>query len=84
MKLNDKYQIVVTVLLRKEKQNRDIKFVSVYHNSSTKTVINFKYDLGKYFQEVLFRIDNWINEGPGWIIEIVESEYVHIFVYSPL
>ena len=84
MKLNDKYQIVVTVLLRKEKQNRDIKFVSVYHNSSTKTVINFKYDLGKYFQEVLFRIDNWINEGPGWIIEIVESEYVDIFVYSPL
>ena len=71
-------------MLRKEKQNRGIKCVSVYHNSSTKTVIIFKYDLNKSFQEVLYRIDNWINERPGWIIEILEAEYVDIFVYSPL
>ena len=46
-------------------------------------MINFKYDLDKSFQ-VLYRIDNWINEGSGWVIESVGAEYVNISVYSPL
>ena len=71
-----KYQIIVKVLLRKDKQNGDIEFAPAYFNSTTKTVINFKYDLGKSFQDVLYRIDNWTNEGSGWVIEIVEAEYV--------
>ena len=54
-------------------------------NSATKTVINSdKYDLGKSFQEMLYRIDNWINEGSGWIIESVAAEYVNISIYNPL
>ena len=32
----------------------------------------------------MHRIDNWINERSGWIIESVEAEYVNIFVYSSL
>ena len=61
--LNDKikgfkYQITVKGLLRKDKQNGGIEFAPVYFNSSTKTVINFKYDLDKSFQEVLNRTDN--------------------------
>ena len=35
-----KYQITVKVLLRKDKQNRDIEFALVYFNSTPKTVIN--------------------------------------------
>ena len=53
-----KYQITVKVLLKKHKQNGDIEFAPVYFNSVTKTVINFKYDLSKYFQEVLYGIGN--------------------------
>ena len=64
-----KYQ-TVKVLLRKDKENGGIEFAPVYFNSTTKIVINFKYDLDKSFQEVLYRIDNWINERPGWVIEI--------------
>ena len=45
---------------------------------------NFKYDLDNSFQEVLHRIDNWINERSGWLIESVDAEYVNISVYSPL
>ena len=30
------------------------------------------------------RIDTWINEGCGWIIESIEAQYVNISVYSPL
>ena len=35
-----KYQITVVVLLYKHKINGDIKYVPVYFNSATKTVIN--------------------------------------------
>ena len=35
-------------------------------------------------QEVLNRIDIWISEGSGWIIESVDGEYVIISIYSPL
>ena len=30
------------------------------------------------FQEILYMIDNWINEGFGWIIELIESQYINI------
>ena len=57
-----KCQITIKALLRKDKQNWDIEFAPVYFNSTTKTVINFKYDLDKSFQEVLNKIENWINK----------------------
>ena len=80
-----KYQITVTVLLCKHKQNGDIEYAPVYFNSAIKTVTNSeKSDLDKSFQEILYRIDNWINEGSGWIIESIEAQYVNISVYSPL
>ena len=47
-------------------------------------MINIKYVLNKSFEEVLHRIKSWINEGSGWIIEILKTEYVSISVYSPL
>ena len=65
--------------------NRDIEYAPVYFNSATKTVVNYdKYDLDKSFQEILYRIDNRINEGFGWIIESIEAQYVNTSVYSPL
>ena len=80
-----KYQIPETVLLCKHKQNGGIEYAPVYFNSATKTVINFdKYDIDKSFQEILCRIDNWINEGSGWIIESMEAQYENISAYSPL
>ena len=80
-----KYQITVTVLLYKHRINGDIEYSPVYFNSATKTVISSdKYDLDKSFQEILYRIDNWINNGSGWIIESINGEYVNISAYSPL
>ena len=32
----------------------------------------------------MYRIDNWINEGSGWIIELIESQYINISTYRPL
>ena len=47
-------------------------------------MINSEFNIDKSFQEVLYRIDNWINEGSGWKIESINGEYVNIFLYSPL
>ena len=33
---------------------------------------------------MLYRIDNWSNEGSGWIIESIEAQYMNISIYSPL
>ena len=55
-----KYQITVKDLLRKHKENGDIAFVRVYFSSTIKTVIALKYDLDRSFQDVLYRIDNWL------------------------
>ena len=73
-----KYQITVKVLLKKYKLNGEIEFRLVYFNSVTKTVTNHRFQLESSFQEILYMIDNWINEGSGWIIEIIESQYINI------
>ena len=40
--------------------------------------------LDKFSQEISCRIDNWINEGSGSVIELIDAEYVNISVFSPL
>ena len=54
-------------------------------NSTTKKVINpCEFNRDQSFQEILYRIDNWINEGFGWIIESIEGFYLNVSSYSPL
>ena len=80
-----KYQVTVKFLLKKHKDNGDIEFSLVYFNSKNKTVINVEYMLDKSFQEILYRkIENWINERSGWVIESIKVEYVNISIFSPL
>ena len=70
-------------MLKKYKLNSEIEFPPVYFNSLTKTIINNRFKLENAFQEVLYRIDCWINEGSGWIIESIESQYISISIYRP-
>ena len=79
-----KYQKTLKVMLTKYKPNGKIEFRLVYFNSTTKTVINHKYSLKNAFQEILYKIDNWINEGSGWVIELTESQYINVSTYRPL
>ena len=57
-----KYEITVSVLLRKYKEIKAENLL-LYFNSTRKTVIHSEYGLNKSFQEILYRTDNWINEG---------------------
>ena len=47
-------------------------------------MINHRFKLENYFQEILHLIDNCINEGSGWIVESIESQYINISAYRPL
>ena len=80
-----KYQITVKNFVKKKnKLSEEIEFAPVYFNSLTKTVINHRFKLENFFQEILYMIDNWINEGAGWIVESIESQYIKISTYRPL
>ena len=75
-----KYELTVKILLKNIKALK----LNVYFDSSTKTVINHRFDLDKSFQEILYRIDNWINENSGWIIEPIKSQCINISNYRSL
>ena len=45
---------------------------------------NNKFKLEDSFQEILYMIDRWINEGSGWIIESIESQCINVLTYRPL
>ena len=79
-----KYQITVEVLFKKYKHNRKTEFRPVYFNSVTKTVTSHIFKLEKSFEEILYIIDAWINNGSGWIIELIESQNINISTYRPL
>ena len=79
-----KYHITFAVLLSKVKNIGEIEYSPVYFNSLTKPVINDNYKLDQAFQETIYRLDNWINEGSGWIIEEIYRQYLNISSYLPL
>ena len=62
------------VLFKKYKLNEEIEYRLVYFNSVSKTVTNHMFRLEKYFEEILYMIDVWINNRSGWIIELIESQ----------
>ena len=80
-----KNQIALSILLSKVRSDRNIEYSLIYFNSTTKTMINSdKFGLDQSFQEILYRIDNWINEGSAWIIEEIHNQYLNVSAYSPL
>ena len=79
-----KYQTTLNVL-KEYKPNGEIEFRPFYFNSTTETVINHKFSLENAFQDILYRTDNSINEGSGWIVELIKSQYINVFsTYRPL
>ena len=47
-------------------------------------MISHKFSLDKSFEEILDGTDNWINEGFGWIIEFIASQYINVSTYRLL
>ena len=49
-----------------------------------KKVINHRFRLENYFQEILYMIDILINNGSGWNVLSIESLYINISTYRPV
>ena len=80
-----KYHITMKGFQSKQKENSGRVFDAIYFNSTANVVINLnKYGLDKSFREILYRLDNWINEDPAWIIEYIDGEFINIYIYNPL
>ena len=84
-----KYQITLAALLSKVKNNSETEcnsteYSPVYFTSLTKTVINFDCNLNQSFQEIICRLDSWISNGSGWIVEEIYRQYLNISSYLPL
>ena len=78
-----KYQITLKILLKKNKRHWNWIFTRLFQFNN-KNSDKSKIDLDKSFQEILYRIDNWISEGSGWIVESVKSQYINISTFRPL
>ena len=50
----------------------------------TKTLINHRFTLENSFQEILYMIDVWLNNGSGSNVESIECQYINISTYRPL
>ena len=66
-----------------ECKGAEMEFSPVYFNSTSKTVINHRFHFDKSFQVILYRIDNWVNEGPGWIVESIKPQFTNISAFGP-
>ena len=50
----------------------------------TKAVINKKFKISQSFQEIIHRLENWISNGSGWIVEEIISQFLNVSSYLPL
>ena len=60
------------------KPNKEIEFIPVYFNSSTKTIINNRFKLEHSFQEILCRIDvhGYIEDLVGLLTQLSHSTLI--------
>ena len=79
-----KYIISVKITLKKWINDNEFETKTVYLNSPAKTVINRGYYLNESFEEILNKLDIWINEGSGWVIDTIEGLYINAANYEPL
>ena len=79
-----KYQLTLNVLLSKQKTSNETEYKPVYFNSLTKLVINEDYKLDECFNEMIYRLENWIGHGSGWIVEEIISQYLNLSSYFTL
>ena len=69
----------------KLKNNGETEYTLVHFNSLTKTVIGSnKFGIKQAFQEIIYRLDNWISNGSGCIVEEIYSQYLNVSSYLTL
>ena len=80
-----KYSILAIITLRKWKDEIipwEIQNICIRSPATTVTNENFKQN--DAFAKLLNLLDNWEDEGSGWIIEQVQDIHININNYDPL
>ena len=82
------FKFVETLQVKFVKHSNDKKILkNGYFNSTTDLIINetdIKLALQASQQQILNKIAQWISEGSGWTIQLIENHYINIVNYNPL
>ena len=69
---NFKYYLGTTITLKNFISNNETVYRTLTFYSKPETVINEIFYLKESYKKLKHKLDKWINEGSGWIIEKVE------------
>ena len=66
--------------------NKDLFSNLLDETKGFKYKITLKVTLKKYKpnEEILYKIDSWISDGSGWIVELIKAQYINISTYRSL
>ena len=66
--------------------NKDLFSNLLDETKGFKYKITLKVMLKKYKpnEEILYKIDSWISDGSGWIVELIKAQYINISTYRSL
>ena len=82
------FKFVETLQVKFVKYSNDKKILkNGYFNSTTDLIINetdIKLAIQASQQQILNKIAQWISEGSGWTIQLIENHYINIVNYNPL
>ena len=70
-----------------ETRKRVSTYKTAFFNSKAKTITkanDIEHELSLSRQEILKRIDQWVSEGSGWVIDRIDSHYINVTTYTPL
>ena len=70
-----------------ETRKRVSTYKMAFFNSKAKTITktnDIEHELSLSRQEILKRIDQWVSEGSGWVIDRIDSHYINVTTYTPL
>ena len=82
------FKFVETLQVKFVKHSNDKKILkNGYFNSTTDLIINetdIKLAIQASQQQILNIIAQWISEGSGWTIQLIENHYINLVNYNPL
>ena len=82
------FKFVETRQVKFVKHSNDKKILkNGYFNSTTALIINetdIKLAIQASQQQILNKIAQWVSEGSGWTIQLIENHYINIVNYNPL
>ena len=86
-KMNGLKSIITLKIFFEKLSKEEVIIKEAFFNSKAIIILN-KDDIDKMLQsstnQIIEKIGNWLKEGSGWTIKILDSHFINIVQYSPL